>query len=215
MKHGRLAGNSSINDRIYSCLAALDPKDVPAFVRKFRRGDEPEKFHTLRELLLGAHLRHRGWAVRYEQALAGKTPDWLLPACVSAPSEIVDVVTLHQRRVTDIEIGTAISAGETWAGWATIPPDHILSKLDQKVGIYRRLASLHALPYTVALFGEFTASVDPEEISHVLYKHHGGLLTATPELSGVIYFLERNGNYEFTYFANRHATVPSRLYGDA
>jgi hypothetical protein len=185
MEHGTLAGNSSINDRIYSCLATLDPRDVPAFFRKFRRGGgDDERFHTFRELLLGSHLRQRGWAVRYEQHLAGKTPDWLIPAGASGPSEIVDVVTLHQRRSTDVEIGATISAGQIWSGWVTIPPDHILSKLDQKVGSYRRLASLHALPYTVALFGEFTASVDPEEVSHVLYEHHGACSRRLPSSQG-------------------------------
>jgi hypothetical protein len=215
MEHGRLAGNTSINDRIQACLAALDPRDVPAFLRKFRCDGDDQKFHTFRELILGAHLREGGWAARYEQAVTGKTPDWLIPAEAEGPVEIVDVVTLHQRRSTDIEIGASFCAGRAWAGWVTIRPDHILSKLDQKVGSYRRLASLRNLPYTVAAFSEFTASLDPEEVSHVLYEHHGGLLASTPELSGVIFFSEQSGDYQFTYFANPFATVRSRLYGDA
>jgi hypothetical protein len=215
MQHGALAGNTSINDRIYACLATLDPRDVPAFVRKFRRAEDGERFHTFRELILGAHLRERGWMVRYEQALANKTPDWLIPAEADAPSEIVDVVTLHQKRLTDLEIGASLGAGRAWAGWVTIPPDHALSKIDQKAGNYRRLASTLCLPYTIAAFGEFTASLDPEEIGHVLYDYHGGLLASTPELSGVIFFREHNGDYEFTYFANPAAAVRSRLYGNA
>lgn len=215
MEHGVLAGNNSINDRIYACLATLDSRDVPAFVRKFRRDGDDQNFHTFRELILGAHLREGGWPARYEQTVTSKTPDWLIPEDAEGPTEIVDVVTLHQRRSTDVEIGASISAGRAWAGWVTIPPDHILSKLDQKVGSYRRLASSLNLPYTIAAFSEFTASLDPEEVSHVLYKHQGGLLASTPELSGVIFFSEQNGAYQFTYFANPGAAVRSRLYGDA
>jgi hypothetical protein len=82
------------------------------------------------------------------------------------------------------------------------------------LGIIGALQPLH-LPYTVAAFSEFTASLEPDEISHVLFRHHGGLLAASPELSGVIFFSEQNGRYAFTYFANPFAIVPSRLYGDA
>jgi hypothetical protein len=70
VEHGRLAGNTSINARIYACLAKLDPKDVAAFVRKFHRDKDDQNFHTFRELILAAHLRERGWAARYEQSLA-------------------------------------------------------------------------------------------------------------------------------------------------
>jgi len=130
MQYGRLSGNSSINDRIYACFDTLDPHDVMAFVRKFRRDSDGQNFHTYRELLLGSNLRQCGWKVRYEQAIFGRTPDWLVPPDSAAPNEIVDVVTMHQKRKTDIEIGNAVYADQVWSGWLTIPSDHVLSKLD-------------------------------------------------------------------------------------
>lgn len=213
MHQVRLAGNDSINDQIHSCLATLDQRDVDPFVKKFRRGTDEQNFHTYRELLLGSHLRQRGWDVRYEQSIHGKTPDWLLPTHGDEVKEIVDVVTLHQRRSIDIEIRDFVSKGQAWSGWITNPPNRIFSKLDKKLGAYRNLARYQRLPYTVAAFGEFTASLGPEEISHVLYEHDGGLFKDAPELSGVIFFRESNGNYEFNYFKNPQAAIPSRFYG--
>jgi hypothetical protein len=44
---------------------------------------------ALPELILGAHLRKRGWNLRYEQSLAGKTPE--LAALVDRDGQATEI----------------------------------------------------------------------------------------------------------------------------
>ena len=215
MQFGRLAGNDHINRRIYDLLAQLHPEDVRAFVRKFRADSDTQNFHTFRELILGVRLRSKGCNARYGHRIAGRTPDWSILAPDGSPSEVIDVVTLHQRRAKDIEIGTSIASDSIWSGWITIPPNHLLSKLEAKANTYSGLAEHINLPYVLAAFSEFTASIDPPEVHHVLHELYGGLFSKSPWLSGVIFFREQNGVYEFTHFPNPHASRASRSLGDA
>jgi hypothetical protein len=67
----------------------------------------------------------------------------------------------------------------------------------------------------IATFSEFTASIDPSEVGHVLHDLYGGLFSKSPWLSGVIFFREQGGAYEFTHFPNPHASRASSLLGDA
>src|SRR5690606_41296635 len=68
-------------------------------------------------------------------------------------------------RSNDLDIGQAIAAGRVWAGWVTLSPDHIYSKIQRKADAYADLAARSHTPYTVCLFGEFTACVDPVQRS--------------------------------------------------
>ena len=160
MNFGTLAGNDCINGRIHEMLGTLHPDDGPRFVRKFRSDPDEQCFHTYRELILGAHLRTCGWNLRYEQSLGGKTPDWALIDDDGQVAEIVEVVTLHQRRVVDRAIGKAISSHRTWVGWVSTPLDRLFKKLRKKAEAYASLADDLHLPYVVALFGEFTAPIE-------------------------------------------------------
>jgi hypothetical protein len=55
----------------------------------------------------------------------------------------------------------------------------------------------------VAVFGEFMADVEPEEIHAVLFKDYdGGLFKQCPTLGGVLYFEESAGRYIFKYIRN-------------
>jgi hypothetical protein len=210
MKFGVLAGNSHINSRIYEMFESIDPRDVSTFVRKFRSESDSQRFHTYRELILGSELRRRGLNLRYEQNVNGKTPDWAVLSDSGEVDEILDVVTLHQRRSNDLDIGQAIAAGRVWAGWVTLSPDHIYSKIQRKADAYADLAARSHTPYTVCLFGEFTACVDPVQVEHVLYTHRGGAFTDWPNLAGVLYFYERSGVYHYSHFVNQSANDPSR-----
>lgn len=189
---------------------SIDSRDVPTFVRKFRTESDNQCFHTYRELILGSKLCQRGLNLRYEQDVNSKTPDWVVLGKSGEVEEILDVVTLHQRRDKDLEIGQAISAGRAWAGWVTLPPNHIYSKIQSKAETYADLAARIHSPYTVCLFGEFTACLDPLQVEHVLYIHHGGLFTNLASLAGVLYFYERSGIYHYSHFTNQSATNPSR-----
>jgi hypothetical protein len=210
MKYGVLAGNSSINSRIYEMFESIDPNDIATFVKKFRSESDDQKFHTFRELILGAELCRRGLKLRYEKKIGEKTPDWTVLAPSGGIDEILDVATLHQRRAKDLEIGRTIASGRIWAGWVTVPPDHIYSKIQSKADSYANLAVQSSVPYTVCLFGEFTTCVDPAQIEHVLYKHHGGIFHNRPGLAGVLYFHERSGTYHYSHFPNHSSAVPSK-----
>ena len=67
------------------------------------------------------------------------------------------------------------------------------------------------MPYVVAMFGEFTASVEPDEVYHVVSELHGGIFGDIPSLAGVIFFRERSGDYEFSRFANPGASHSSHV----
>ena len=210
MRYGVLAGNSSINSRIYEMFESIDPRDIPAFVKKFRNESDDQRFHTFRELILGAELCRKGLKLRYEKKIGDRTPDWTILTQDGEVNEILDVATLHQRRVKDLGIGQTVANGHIWTGWVTVPADHIYSKIQSKADSYSDLAAQGSMPYTVCLFGEFTACVDPAQIEHVLYTHHGGIFQDRPELSGVLYFHERSGVYHYTHFPNHSSLAPSR-----
>jgi hypothetical protein len=211
MNFGTLAGNDSINSRIHEMLGTLQPADVSRFVRKFRSDADEQCFHTYRELILGAHLRTRGWNLRYEQRLGGRTPDWVLIDDDGQVAEIIDVVTLHQRRVVDSAIGKALSSHRPWVGWVSTPPDRLFAKLREKAVAYASTAANLHLPYVVALFGEFTAPIELCEVHHVLHELHGGVFAAVPTVAGTIFFRERLGQYEYHHFTNSLATLSSQI----
>jgi hypothetical protein len=197
------------NRHLQDLVRRLHPDDMPRFVEKLTTQPLRDRFHTYRELLVGAHLRDRGFAVRYEHQIDGHTPDWTLVD--RTPMEVIDVLTLHQRHDKDVEITSSIRDGGNWAGWITIPPDHIYRKLSDKAGQYSALAKRTQSPYVLAVYGEFIASIDPEDIEHVLFTQHGGWFTITPEVSGVIYCRERTFQFEYTYFSNPYAALQSIL----
>jgi hypothetical protein len=126
-------------------------------------------------------------------------------------AEILDVVTLHQRRVVDSAIGKAVSSHGRWIGWVSTPPDRLFAKLQKKAEAYASLANELHLPYVIALFGEFTAPIEPDEVHHVLHELHGGVFAAVPTLAGTIFFRERLGQYEYHYFTNSRATFSSQI----
>jgi hypothetical protein len=192
-------------------LGVLDPADIHRFVRKFRSDGDEECFHTYRELILGAHLRKRGWNLRYEQSLGGKTPDWALVNHDGQVTEIIDVVTLHQRRAVDRAIGKAVSSNQSWVGWVSTRPERLFAKLREKAGAYAQTAAKANVPYIIAVFGEFTAPIEPLEVHHVLYKMYGGVFGAVPTVAGTIFFRERHGEYEYHHFTNSRAALSSKI----
>jgi hypothetical protein len=196
------------NAHLQRLVRSLHPSDFSPFVEKLTTQPLRERFHTYRELLLGAQIRRGGADFRYEQEIDGQTPDWSLVENGHLV-ELVDVVTLHQRNEKEREITTSIRSTNRWDGWFTIPPDHIYRKLNDKAGQYSALARRAQVPYVLAAFGEFLASISPEDVEHVLYMQHGGWFATTPEVSGIIYFREKDFRFEFFYFPNATANQPA------
>ena len=92
-----------------------------------------------------------------------------------------------------------------------MPADHVYRKLGDKAGQYSSLAKQTNSPYALAVYGEFTASVAPEEMWHVLFVQHDGWFTEHPEISGVVYCREKDFQFEYTYYLNPYATHESVL----
>ncbi len=202
MKHlPQLDPDERGNTHLWSLLKCLHPDDRASFVRKLTTQSLRERFHTYRELLLGAQIRKGGADFRYEQKIDGQTPDWSLLNS-GKTVEIIDVVTLHQRHDKEIEITASLRATESWNGWIAVPPEHIYRKLNDKAGQYSELARRLQVPYVLAIYGEWLASIAPEEVEHVLYKLYDGLFATAPEVPGVIYFHQKNFRFEFVYFTN-------------
>jgi hypothetical protein len=161
------------NAHLQRLVHCLHQSDVSPFVEKLTKQSLGERFHSYRELLLGAQIRQGGADFRYEQNIDGQTPDWSLVED-GRLVELIDVVTIHQRNEKKREITTSVSASSRWDGWATIPPDHIYQKLTAKAGQYSALVRRVQVPYVLAVFGEFLASISPEEVSHVLLDQSSG-----------------------------------------
>ncbi|WP_041388935.1 hypothetical protein [Polaromonas sp. JS666] len=212
----RLDPDEQGNAHLQDLVRHLHPDDVAPFVEKLATQPLRARFHTYRELLLGVHIREGGADFRYERMIDGQTPDWSLLDDKKRLLEVIDVLTLHQRSEKEREITTSIRSTDLWTGWITIPPDHIYRKLSDKAGQYAELARNANAPYVLAVYGDFIASLSPEEIEHVLYVRHGGWFNTAPEVSGLIYFREKNFQFEFNYFSNpvalhQSTVVPSRV----
>lgn len=218
MQIPRLDPDERGNTQLQRLVRSLNPDDRTAFVEKLITQPLRSRFHTYRELILGARIRADGADFRYEQVIDGQTPDWSLFDANGQLVEIIDVLTLHQRNEKERDIIMSIRSTDLWSGWNTIPPDHIYRKLSDKADQYAGMARKYRSPYVLAVFGEFLASLSPSDIEHVLYSQHDGWFTTAPEVSGVIYFREKDFQFEFHYFSNptalhQPAVFSSRVRG--
>jgi hypothetical protein len=199
------------NKHLQDLVRKVHPADAMAFIRKLTTQPLAARFHTYRELLVGVYLREQGLDVRYEQTVCVQTPDWHLEASGDMHEEIFDVFTLHQRREKDVEITRSIADYGRWSGWITVPPDHVYRKLTDKAGQYNDLVTRCGIPMVLSPFVDFTASIDPEEMQHVLFEQHGGWFATAPSVSGVLYSRMNSFEFQAVYYANPHATLRSVL----
>lgn len=205
------------NAHLHELINNLHPDDALQFLAKFTKLPLRARFHTYRELLLGTQLRQNGADWRYEQPILGKTPDWSLRGEDSQVIEVVDVMTLHQRCEKEKEISDSLRSTGSWCGWIGIPPDHIFRKLNDKANKYSKLARELKVPYVIAVFGEFVASISPEDIEQVLCRHSNRWFYDNPEVAGILYFRggKKSFTFEFRYFPNPGADHPSMFVASA
>jgi hypothetical protein len=213
IKYGQIAGNKHINETIYRCFEHICAKDVPKFVKKFRRqlNDNTQVMHTFRELVLGAYLASRGYGVKYEYELDGKTPDWCLVDKSLAPTAIVEVINFHLDRATEGTIESQLQLKNLWVGWQGPNDARLYQRIGDKAIAYKALVEHYCIPYIVALYGEFTAAVHSDELSACLYDPENGLFQLHPKLSGLLYFEEQSGRYQFTYTPNPDSCNPHNV----
>ena len=204
-----LAGNTRINARINQLLPLLAAEDRRKFLKKFRSEAGEQAAHTFRELLLGVFLLKNGFIAHYEVLIDGKTPDWLLYVSDGKLLAVVDQLTFHQAKQIDDEMNQAVRAGSSWSGWLPDNAGRLYQRLQAKAEVYERLTTQHAAANIVAIFGDISAVVEPDELEEVLHRSYGGgVFAKAPWLSGVIYFQEAAGRYPFQYFANPVALRP-------
>ncbi len=207
MKYGQIAGNMSVNAAIYRCFEYISKEDARAFLRRFREQphDQDQVMHTFRELLLGGYLASNGLRIRYDQTVCGKTPDWSVLDENGLLYCIVELVNFHVDKATEDEIKQHWRAKATRCGPIGAQSDRLYARIREKASGYKGLVERARVAYVIALFGEFTADVDEEEVRQCLYDEEGGLFSLYPEVSGVVFFLESSGLYSFEYMANPKA----------
>ena len=211
MKYGQIASGSSINATIYHCFEYIGEEDERKFVKKFQeQSDDPDQImHTFRELILGAYLISRGFRVRYDREINGKTPDWsILAKEEKVVRSIVELTNFHIDKATKNEIEEQMRVRGMAVYWRDQNKDNVerlYHIIWGKAQAYKSLIKDLQVSYVVGVFGEFEAAVDFEEVCLCLYSDEFGLFGMYPELSGILYFGETTGHYSFNYASNPNA----------
>jgi len=222
MKCGQITGNEEINGFICCFFEYLCEEDQRKFRRDFRNlpPESDQMVHTLRELILGAHLSANGYQVRHDYTINNQTPDWCILDDESAVIGIVELTNFHIDKATENEIREQSKLKENSFYWRDGNKDNIdrlYHCIDHKAQAYRSLAISLKIPYVVAVFGEWETAVDFDEIRSCLFGKETGLFKEYPEMSGVLYFVEQNAlRYLFNYAENpnplKPITMPSGVF---
>ena len=210
MKYGQIAESKKINYAIYRYFEHLCEEDKQRFVKKFREQphDSDQIMHPFRELILGAYLSSRGFRVRHEYLVEGKTPDWCILDNRSAVVGIVELVNFHIDAVTESEIAKQIRAKSIAVYWRDGNKNNVKRLyycIRDKMQKYQALIVKLRVPYIVGIFLDFKVVVDLEELRDCLYRNGTGLFQMYRHVSGVLYFEEDAGEYLFKYEQNPNA----------
>ncbi len=194
---------------IYRCFNYAHAGDVPKFLKKFKSQlqDNTQVMHTFRELILGAYLTGRGFNVRYEYTSDGETPDWSALNESAVLIAIVELINFHLDLATADSIDAELLNRGYWIGWQTSNDVRLYERIQHKMNAYKTLVKKHDIPYVVAVFGEFRAAVNRDELNTCLYSSEYGLFELNREVSGVLFFEESSGRYQFTYMPNPNPLI--------
>lgn len=208
MKYGQIAGNKSVNETIYRCFEYICEEDARKFVKKFAElpQDGPQVMHIFRELIVGSYLASIGFSVRYDYLIDSHTPDWCLFDKASNLTGIVEVTNFHANRNIEREIKEAFQKKRLWVDWMPSNENRLYQSIWNKAQVYRDLLEKYCVPYIIAVFGDFFAAVDIDEVNQCLGGTDIGLFELYPTISGILFFEEKVGKYHFKYFPNSHAT---------
>jgi hypothetical protein len=215
MKNEQIAGSKKINDTIYRSFQYLKYSEVEKFIREFKEQphDEVQVMHTFRELILGAFLSQNDLQMYHNYEIDSKTPDWCVLDDSSRPQCIIELVNFHPDTETSADIINQIQEKGIWCNFVKPNTERLYNAIWEKASKYKSLARKYKLQYVVSVFGEFTASVDQEELNECLFDEETGLFKLYPEVSGLLYFEESSGVYLFFYkpnpFANVAMNIPS------
>lgn len=206
--------NARLKARALELLPMLSSEDQRKFRRKFESESAHQAAHSARELFLGIFLRKNGFVVKYEIPVMARTPDWAILNDDSSIQAIVEQLTFHQVPGLDKEMNIAILSGQEWVDWMPDNTPRLYQKLHEKADRYASIADAAGVAYLIAVFADFFAAVDREQLDEALFKAYGGGVYADrPSLSGVIFCQESNGRYAFEYIPNPSASRPLLVVG--
>jgi hypothetical protein len=207
MKYGQMAGNKNINDSIYRCFEYIHETDARKFVKRFdeHRHNNTQVMHTFRELVLGAYLASSGFNVRYDNPVDASTPDCCILDETSRLNGIIELTNFHTDKKTENEIQKTLNNRGTWVGWMPSNDNRLYQTIWEKARVYKALVEKHCVPYVIAVFGEFNAAVDMDELWSCLFHKETGLFALYSTISGVLFFEIKLGKYAFKYLPNPHA----------
>lgn len=209
MKYGQIAGSKNINQAIYRYFEFVSEKDQRKFVKKFREQchDEKQVMHTFRELVLGAFLSSNGLNVEYERKVEARSPEWCILYETSTLVGIVELVNFHIDKITEVEIEAEEKSRKGFISYYPEKNDpnyeRLYSHIQEKAIKYKGLIESVKVPYVVALYGDFMAAIDPENVQSLLFNGESALFSQYPWMCGVLYFEAIWGStYKFTFLAN-------------
>ncbi len=214
MKYGQITGNEKLDESICCFFEYVCEEDRRKFTKKFSkiRSDLDQTRHTLRELVIGAHLRANGFQARYDYAVDNKTPDWCILNDESAVIGIVEQRSFHIDKATETEIGKQNELKDNFAYWRDGKRNNVARLyqcIEEKAQTYGSQAISRKVPYVVAVFGEWETALDFDEVRSCLFCEETGLFDIYPEMSGVLYSVEQNAlRYLFYYVENPNALQP-------
>lgn len=200
---------------IYRCFEHIHEQDALKFVKKFndQLKDNTQVMHTFRELILGAYLTSRGFNVRYEHKVDAETPDWCVLDESSALTAIVELINFHLDKATEDSIQGQLHNKGYWMGWQQTNEPRLYGRIQDKANAYKALVEACAVPYIIAVFGEFTAAVNADELNLCLCDERSGLFGQYPLFTGLLFFEDCSGRYQFTCMPNpnplKNLDVPS------
>lgn len=211
MNAGAIAQNHHIDAAIVRCFEYLPAAMARKFERKFKdqRSDNDLVMHTFRELLVGAYLANQGEKLEYEMGLGAKTPDWTLVDGNGRPIAILELTNFHAPRAEETAMRESQNRSEIYCDWQPDPTRRLYQAIQVKVDSYSQLVRDLGVAYVVAVYGDFLAAVEIDELREVLYEaHDGGIFRYSQAIAGVLFFEERSGTYGFQYLSNPAATAP-------
>ncbi len=205
MKYDQITDVKQVKKIIQHCFEHLCKEDQQRFVKKLHKQSDnfDQEVHTLMELVLGAYLssRSRGFEVRYEYLVGGKTPDWCILDRKSAVIGVVELVNFHRDEESENEID------QGHAVWSRVNKnnDRLYDGIRHKMQYYKALVEKLITPYIVAICPDWRAGMDFERLLPCLHNSEDGLFPMYPGVSGVLYFDGNLEQYSFTYEQNPYA----------
>jgi hypothetical protein len=165
--------------------------------------------HTFRELILGAYLSSKGFRVRHEYSVEGKTPDWCIMDNGSAVG-IVELVNFHIDAVTESEMIRQMQTEGIAVHWRDENKNNkrLYYCIWDKMQKYQALTEKLRTSYIIGLFRDFLADIKFKDVHACLYPDdtgHTGLFQIYRHVSGVLYFEDHSAQYWFRYEQNPNA----------